>query len=78
MGGFGLGHLLLLGIIVFLFFGRGRMRQMGRSLGEAVKGFKEGLNDSPADYREVKEISDEEAASKAHSKDHHATRKESP
>lgn len=39
------GSLLLILIIVVLLFGTGRLRNLGKDLGEMTKGFQEGLND---------------------------------
>lgn len=43
MGGMSLWHLLLIGFIVLIVFGPGRLPNVGRSLGEAIRGFKKGL-----------------------------------
>ena len=37
-------HLLLLLLIILLVFGAKRLPEMGRSLGQGIKEFKEGLN----------------------------------
>lgn len=49
MGQFSLTHLLLLAVIVLLFFGPSRLPQLGKSLGKAIRGFKDGISgkDSP-------------------------------
>ncbi len=36
-------HLIVLGIIVFLLFGAKRLPELGRGLGEGLKGFKDGI-----------------------------------
>jgi sec-independent protein translocase protein TatA len=36
-------HLLVLGVIVFLLFGAKRLPELGKGLGEGLKGFKEGI-----------------------------------
>jgi sec-independent protein translocase protein TatA len=36
-------HLLVIGIIVFLLFGARRLPELGKGLGEGLKGFKEGI-----------------------------------
>jgi sec-independent protein translocase protein TatA len=36
-------HLLILGLIVFVLFGAKRLPELGKGLGEGLKGFKEGL-----------------------------------
>ncbi len=36
-------HLLLIVLIVLVIFGPGKLPQVGRGLGEAIRGFKEGI-----------------------------------
>jgi sec-independent protein translocase protein TatA len=36
-------HLLVIGVIVFLIFGAKRLPDLGKGLGEGLKGFKDGL-----------------------------------
>lgn len=43
MGGFSITHLLILLVVVVLIFGTGRLRNIGKDLGGAIKGFKEGV-----------------------------------
>ena len=43
MGSLSLWHWLIVMVIVVLVFGTKKLRQSGRDLGDAVKGFKEGL-----------------------------------
>lgn len=44
MGGLSIGHLILLLIICLIFFGPSRLPGLGKSLGEAIRGFKDGLD----------------------------------
>lgn len=55
MGEFSITHLLLLGIIVLIFFGPSRLPALGQSLGKAIKGFKQGLNEIDAEVKPVQE-----------------------
>ena len=50
MGGLSIWHWIIVLVIVLLVFGTKRLRGAGRDLGEAVKGFKEGMkgDDKPA------------------------------
>lgn len=41
--GLSIGHLLILLVIVLIFFGPGKLPGLGKSLGEAIRGFKKGL-----------------------------------
>ena len=46
-------HLILLLLIILLLFGAKRLPEMGRSLGQGIQEFKEGLNtkDAPEEQR---------------------------
>ena len=43
MGGFSIWHWLIVLVIVVLVFGTKRLGNVGKDLGEAVKGFKKGM-----------------------------------
>jgi sec-independent protein translocase protein TatA len=45
MGGLSIWHWLIVLLIVVLVFGTKRLGNVGKDLGEAVKGFKKGLQD---------------------------------
>ena len=45
MGGFSLWHWLVVLLIVVLVFGTKRLKNVGKDLGDAVKGFKQGVRD---------------------------------
>ena len=45
MGGFSLWHWLIVLVIVVLVFGTKRLGNIGKDVGEAVKGFKKGMQD---------------------------------
>lgn len=47
MGEFSLTHILVVLIIFLIFFGPKRLPQLGQSLGEAIRGFKEAMNADP-------------------------------
>lgn len=53
MGGLSLWHWLVVLVIVVLVFGTKRLKNVGRDVGEAVRGFKKGLHedDESADRR---------------------------
>lgn len=38
-------HLLLIAVILLIFFGPSRLPSLGRSLGEAIRGFKKGISE---------------------------------
>ncbi len=43
MGAFGIGHWLIVLLIVVLVFGTKKLGNIGKDLGSAVKGFKDGV-----------------------------------
>jgi sec-independent protein translocase protein TatA len=45
--GFGWRELLILLVIVLLVFGTKKLSNIGKDMGEAVKGFKKGMADDP-------------------------------
>lgn len=47
--GFSFMHLLILLVIVLLIFGPSRLPGLGKSIGEAIRGFKKGLGDDEID-----------------------------
>ena len=49
----GFGEILVILALALLFFGPSKLPQLGASLGQAIKGFKKGLNeaDEPADKK---------------------------
>lgn len=49
MGGLSLWHWLIVLVIVVLVFGTKRLGNVGKDLGEAVKGFKKGMRDGDED-----------------------------
>ncbi len=55
MGALSLSHILLLAIVALLFFGPRRLPELGKSIGKAIKGFKEGLNEIDVDSKDIKD-----------------------
>lgn len=53
MQGIGLPHLLILLVIILVFFGPSRLPSLGQSIGKAIKGFKEGLNEIDLEAKDV-------------------------
>lgn len=53
--GISIWHLLILVVIVLLFFGPNRLPGLGKSMGEAIRGFKKGLDGSEIDVTESSE-----------------------
>lgn len=55
MGSFSIWHWLIVLIVVLLIFGTGKLRNIGRDLGGAVKGFKEGMRADDESEKQAKE-----------------------
>jgi sec-independent protein translocase protein TatA len=49
-------HLFIILIIVLIIFGPGKLPSLGSSLGKAIKGFKQAMNDPERDNSESKKI----------------------
>jgi sec-independent protein translocase protein TatA len=67
MGGFSIWHWLIVLVIVVLVFGTKRLGNVGKDVGEAVKGFKKGMSDEdkpaarlPDATREEQDLRDRE------------------
>ena len=55
MFGLGLPELMVVLVIALLFFGPSKLPSVGKSLGEAIRGFKKGLeSESPEEKKEEK------------------------
>lgn len=48
MGAMSIWHWLILLVVVALVFGTGKLKNLGKDLGGAIKGFKEGVNEDSA------------------------------
>ena len=49
MGSFSIWHWLIVLAVVVMVFGTGKLRNMGKDLGGAIKGFKEGMREGETD-----------------------------
>jgi sec-independent protein translocase protein TatA len=49
MGGLSIWHWLIVLLVVILVFGTGKLRNLGKDLGGAIKGFKEGIKEGGAE-----------------------------
>lgn len=47
MFGMSIGHWIVVLIVVVVLFGPKRLPELGQALGEGIRNFKKGLNDSP-------------------------------
>ena len=53
MQGIGLPHIIILLVVLLIFFGPSRLPDLGQSIGKAIKGFKDGMNEIDADAKDV-------------------------
>ncbi len=53
MGGLSLTHILILAVILLVFFGPSRLPALGQSLGKAIRGFKDGLNEIDVEAKDI-------------------------
>ena len=49
MGGFSIWHWLIVGLVVILLFGKGRISDVMGDLAKGIKSFKKGISDDEAD-----------------------------
>lgn len=60
MGEFSISHLILIAIIFLVFFGPSRLPALGQSIGKAIRGFKDGLNEIETEAKDVKDTKAEQ------------------
>ena len=51
MGRIGMPELLIILAIVIVIFGATRLPSLGKGIGSAIRNFKEGMKDEPADHK---------------------------
>ncbi len=71
MGSFSIWHWLIVLVIVVLIFGTKKLGNIGKDLGSAVKGFKEGMKDgedAPKQVQRDDKVIEGEAKEKSHTK----------
>jgi sec-independent protein translocase protein TatA len=73
MGGISITQLLILLVIVMLVFGTKRLRNIGSDLGSAVKGFRKGIEDEPADKEPEKITTAEKTSAEKQAKEEKTT-----
>lgn len=66
--GIGWQQLLIVLVIVLLIFGTKRLKNVGNDLGEAIKGFKKGMND--AEDKPAERLKDETKSTDASAERH--------
>ena len=63
MGSFSITHWLILLVVVVVVFGTSKLKNAGKDLGGAVKGFKDAVKDEQAEHAHKHRILDHEASS---------------
>ena len=63
MGSFSITHWLILLVVVVVVFGTSKLKNAGKDLGGAVKGFKDAVKDEQADHTHKHRVLDHEASS---------------
>ena len=63
MGSFSITHWPILLVVVVVVFGTSKLKNAGKDLGGAVKGFKEAVKDEQAEHTSNHRILDHEASS---------------
>ncbi|MBU6207956.1 MAG: twin-arginine translocase TatA/TatE family subunit [Alphaproteobacteria bacterium] len=56
MGGLSLWHVLILGLVVVLLFGRGRISNVMEELGSGIKSFKKGIADEQPEMKPINRL----------------------
>lgn len=51
--GLGFPEMVVVLIIALVIFGPSRLPQLGESMGKAIRGFKEGLQDAPSEAKKI-------------------------
>jgi sec-independent protein translocase protein TatA len=61
MPNLGAPELIIIALVILLLFGATRLPKLGRSMGQSIKGFKQGLNDE-SDDDEIVDVKRDAAA----------------
>ena len=73
MGSFSITHWLILLVVVVVVFGTSKLRNAGKDLGGAVKGFKEAVKDENTEHAKKQVVLDHDG--NAHTEEHPTTTK---
>ena len=73
MGSFSITHWLILLVVVVVVFGTSKLRNAGKDLGGAVKGFKEAVKDENTEHAKKQVVLDRDG--KAHPEERSTTTK---
>lgn len=56
MFGLGIWELVIILVVILVIFGAGKLPELGKGLGKAIKGFKESVKEEEKDLEESKKI----------------------
>ncbi|TXD96158.1 Sec-independent protein translocase subunit TatA [Psychrobacter frigidicola] len=65
MGSFSITHWLILLVVVVVVFGTSKLKNAGKDLGGAVKGFKEAVKDENLEHKNKHRVLDHESSTRA-------------
>ncbi|ERL56908.1 Sec-independent protein translocase subunit TatA [Psychrobacter aquaticus] len=75
MGSFSITHWLILLVVVVVVFGTSKLRNAGKDLGGAVKGFKEAVKDENTDHAKKQVVLDHDGNARTTNTNHSASTK---
>ncbi len=75
MGSFSITHWLILLVVVVVVFGTSKLRNAGKDLGGAVKGFKEAVKDENTDHAKKQVVLDHDGNARTTNTSRSATNK---
>lgn len=55
MGALSLSHILILALILIVLFGPRKIPDLGKAIGKAIRGFKEGMNEIEVSSKDIKD-----------------------
>ncbi len=56
MPNLGAPELIIIALVILLLFGATRLPKLGKSMGQSIKGFKQGLNDDSDDEDDIVDV----------------------
>lgn len=74
MGSFSITHWLILLVVVVVVFGTSKLRNAGKDLGGAVKGFKEAVKDENTDHAKKQVVLDHDGNARTTNTNHSSTK----
>jgi TatA/E family protein of Tat protein translocase len=63
--GISLPQIIIIGVIILILFGANKLPVFGQSIGKAIRGFKQGLNEIDAEAKDVSKQLDDKSSETA-------------